>query len=96
MPVSFVQYVTTERSDIAACIFSITESHLLKRVDGQCKFFCQSNVLLLFVKLVKHPEAAGHECGGGLIFHSAIRIPLLKFFKIPFALFVGTSNLHRV
>ena len=37
---------------------------------------------------MKHPEAAGHECGGGLIFHSAIHIPLLKFFKIPFALFV--------
>ena len=30
--------------------------------------------------------------GGGLIFQSALRIPLLKFSKLPFALFVGTSN----
>ena len=33
---------------------------------------------------------------GGLIFHSAIRTPLLKFFKMSFALFVGTSNVHSV
>ena len=26
----------------------------------------------------------------------AIRIPLLKFLKMPFALFVGTSNLHSI
>ena len=26
----------------------------------------------------------------------AIRIPLLKFLKLPFALFVGTSNLHSI
>ena len=32
---------------------------------------------------MKHPEAAGHECGGGLIFHSAIRIPLSNFSKYP-------------
>jgi len=44
VPLSFMQYVTTERSDKAACIFSIKESRLLKRVDSQCKFFCQSNV----------------------------------------------------
>ena len=41
---------------------------------------------------MKHPEAAGRELGGGLIFHSAIRIPLLKFSKIPFALFVGKAT----
>ena len=29
---------------------------------------------------------------GGLIFQPATRIPLLKFSKLPFALFVGTSN----
>ena len=46
------------------------------------------------------PDAA--ECfetwggGGGGIFHSAICIPLLKFFKMLFALFFGTSNLHSV
>ena len=34
--------------------------------------------------------------GWGLIVHSAIRIPLIKFFKIPFALFVSTSILHGV
>ena len=35
--------------------------------------------------------------GGGLIFHSAIRIiPLLKFSKMPSVLFVDTSNLHNV
>ena len=33
---------------------------------------------------------------GGFIFHLAIHIPILKFSKIPFALFVGTSNLHSV
>ena len=33
---------------------------------------------------------------GELIVHSAIRTPLLKFFKMPFALFVGTSNVHSV
>ena len=31
-----------------------------------------------------------------LIFFLATRIPLLKFSKMPFALFVGTSNLHSV
>ena len=31
--------------------------------------------------------------GGGVMFHSAIRIPLLKFSKMPLALIVGTSNL---
>ena len=30
--------------------------------------------------------------GGGIMFHSAIRIPLLKFSKMPLALIVGTSN----
>ena len=30
---------------------------------------------------------------GGVMFHSAIRIPLLKFSKMPLALIVGTSNL---
>ena len=34
--------------------------------------------------------------GGGLIFHLAVLIPLLKFSKLPFAPFVGTSNLHGV
>ena len=29
---------------------------------------------------------------GGFIFHPALRIPLLKFSKMPFALFVGTSK----
>ena len=38
----------------------------------------------------------GREGGGGFIFHLAIQIPILKFSKIPFALFVGTSNLHSV
>ena len=33
---------------------------------------------------------------GGFIFHLAIHIPILKFSKIPFAFFVGTSNLHSV
>ena len=33
---------------------------------------------------------------GGLIFHSATRIPLLKFSKMPSVLFVDTSNLHNV
>ena len=33
------------------------------------------------------------ETWGGIMFHSAIRIPLLKFSKMPFALIVGTSNL---
>ena len=31
--------------------------------------------------------------GGGIMFHSAIRIPVLKFSKMPFALIVDTSNL---
>ena len=31
--------------------------------------------------------------GRGVMFHSAIRIPLLKFSKMPLALIVGTSNL---
>ena len=26
----------------------------------------------------------------------AIRIPLIKFLKMPFALFVGTSNFHSI
>ena len=34
--------------------------------------------------------------GGGGIFHSAICIPLLRFFKMLFALFFGTGNLHSV
>ena len=34
--------------------------------------------------------------GGGLIFHSAISIPLLKFSKMRFALFIGTSHIHSV
>ena len=29
-----MQYVTTERRDIAACIFAIMESHPLRRVDS--------------------------------------------------------------
>ena len=33
---------------------------------------------------------------GALIFQLAIRIPLLKFSEMPFALFIGTSNLHSV
>ena len=33
---------------------------------------------------------------GRFIFHLAIHIPILKFSKIPFALFVGTSNRHSV
>ena len=40
--------------------------------------------------LKREVEGGGGE--GGLIFQSAIRIPLLKFSKLPFALFVGTSN----
>ena len=36
------------------------------------------------------------EGGGGGIFHSAICIPLLRFFKMLFALFFGTNNLHSV
>ena len=38
----------------------------------------------------------GVEGGGGLIFQSAIRIPLLKFSKLPFTLFVGTNNHYTV
>ena len=38
--------------------------------------------------------------GGGVTFHAAMRTPLLKFSKMPFALFVGTSkplcNLYSV
>ena len=33
---------------------------------------------------------------GALISQLAIRIPLLKFSKMPFALLIGTSNLHSV
>ena len=51
--------------------------------------------------VVSYEQAA--ECfetwkggGGVVIFYLAIRIPILKFSKIPFALFVGTSNLHSV
>ena len=36
----------------------------------------------------------GKGGGGVVIFYLAIRIPILKFSKIPFALFVGTSNLQ--
>ena len=36
------------------------------------------------------------EGEGGGIFHSAICIPLLRFFKMLFALFFGTGNLHSV
>ena len=53
-------------------------------------------------KVVPYEQSTGaaERCetweGGGFIFHLAIHIPILKFSKIPFALFVGTSNLHSV
>ena len=37
-------------------------------------------------------ETWGGVGGGGIMFHSAIRIPLLKFSNMPLALIVGTSN----
>ena len=56
--------------------------------------------LFFFIRIHKLSEAAERfetwGRGGGLILHSAILIPLIKFFKIPFALFVSTSNLHSV
>ena len=63
----------------------------------------ESRLFFLFIRIHKLSEAAERfetwrrgGGGGGLIFHSAIRIPLIKFFKIHFALFVSTSNLHSV
>ena len=41
-------------------------------------------------------EAAERFETRGLNFHSAIRITLLKFSKMPFALFVGTGSFHSV
>ena len=52
-----------------------------------------SRILYIAEEEVEHFETLG---GGGLIFTLAIHIPLLKFSKMPSALFIGTSNLHSV
>lgn len=52
-----------------------------------------SRILYIAEEEVEHFETLG---GGELIFTLAIHIPLLKFSKMPSALFIGTSNLHSV
>ena len=63
-------------------------SLLLLKSENQFFFF------LLYRRITGEPDVAEHL--GGLIFHSATRIPLLKFSKMPSVLFVDTSNLHNV
>ena len=53
-----------------------------------------SRILYIAEEEVEHFETLGG--GGGLIFPLAIHMPLLKFSKMPSALFIGTSNLHSV
>ena len=43
--------------------------------------------------VVKRGVGVGWGWGGGVMFHSAICIPLLKFSKMPLALIIDTSNL---
>ena len=70
------------------------EKHFFENIRKQAFFF-------FFIRIHKLSVAAERfetwgRGGGGLILHSAILIPLIKFFKIPFALFVSTSNLPSV
>ena len=67
------------------------EKHFFENIRKQAFFF-------FFIRIHKLSVAAERfeTWGRGLIFLSAILIPLIKFFKIPFALFVSTSNLHSV
>ena len=84
-------------------IFTILNQILISSVISINKLCI---ILLFSVRGQIIPEAAerfepwggggGIRRGEGLIFHSDIRTPLLKFFKMPFALFVGTSNLYSV
>ena len=66
------------------------EKHFFENIRLQAFFFIRIH------KLSEAAERFETWGRGGLIFHSAILIPLIKFFKIPFALFVSTSNLHSV
>ena len=83
-------------------IFTILNQILISSVISINKLCI---ILLFSVRGQIIPEAAerfepwgggGIRRGEGLIFHSDIRTTLLKFFKMPFALFVGTSNLYSV
>ena len=69
-------------------------SLLLLKSENQFFFF-----YLIYRRITGEPEVAEHFetwGGGGLIFYSATRIPLLNFSKMPSVLFVDTSNLHNV
>ena len=68
-------------------------SLLLLKSENQFFFFYFIEELLVSQRW---PSILKRGVGGGLIFHSATRIPLLKFSKMPSVLFVDTSNLHNV
>ena len=52
--------------------------------------------LVIYLLQGKRRRSVLKRGGGGAHFQWAIRIPLLKFSKLPFALFVGTSNHYTV